>query len=327
MMPRVLPLADQISLIRYLIVWRVNGLLVWLPPYLPVELSQVLGRLIADRLPTAEAASWRKALAVWEGYTEGQYPFPEAVWPLETVLLAYPGKRTYGQGEVIAWELKLLGPSADHGLFLEVILPAMEEAATTTDPRWHKPNSLWGRFDLYAVYAARGDRWEPLVREGKLDLRCTVTPGQWAERPEPAGSERLLDCLTWLTPFDFSPTGGGKRRSKIPTEEVPTLKTILEGLIQRLALFLPGKHHTAADVWASLNPEERASLQAAVEDADRIPVQHHRIGPAPKGWPGRWLGTERFPFLPSSLLPYLELASILHVGRQTHLGCGTFIAT
>ncbi len=327
MMQPAFPLADRIDLIRYLIVWRVNSLLVWLPSCLPVEISQVLGQLIADRLPTAEAASWRKTLAVWEGYEEGSYPLPQAAWPLETVLFAYPGKRTCGQGEVILWELKLLGKSADHGLFLEVILPAMEEAATTTDPRWHRPNSLWGQFDLDAIYAARGDRWEPLVRQGKLDLRCPVTPGQWAERPEAVRSERLFDRLTWLTPFDLSLTDNRKRPSRIPNEEVPTLKTILEGLVQRLALFLPGKRRTADDVWASLSTEERASLQAAVEDAGRIPVQHHRIGPAPKGWPGRWLGTERFPFIPPSILPYLELASILHIGRQTHLGCGTFVIT
>ncbi len=321
------PFINRLDLIRYLIVWRVNSPLVWLPICLPLEISQVLGMLIANRLPTREAAPWRKALAPLEEYQgkEGRCPLPEMAWPVETVLFVYPGKRTWGQGELIVWELKLLGESADHGLFLEVILPAMEEAATMTDGRWHRQNSLWGRFDLHTVYAARGNRWEPFVQEGRLNLRYTATPTQWAERPESASSNRLFDRLTWLTPFDFALTEG--KKGKILPDEVPTLKTILDHLVQRLALFLPGKHRTAGDVWASLSAEERSLLQAAMEEADRIPVQNHRLRPAPKNWPGRWLGSEHFPFIPPSILPYLELASILHVGRQTHFGCGTFIVT
>ncbi len=317
------PFTNQISLIRYLIVWRVNGQLVWLPACLAAEISQVLGTIIANRLPTSQAAPWRKALALWEEArgTGKKPPLPELRWPIEAVLLVYPGKRTCGQGEVILWELKLLGESADHGLFLEVILPAMEEAATTTDSRWRRPNSLWGRFDLQALYAARGNRWEPFVEGGKLNLACSVTPGQWADRPASQEAERLFERLIWLTPFDLSPPDDRRVKSPPP----PTLKEILEGLIQRMALFLPGKHRTADDVWASLDGEERTALQAAVEDAGRIPVRQHRLGPAPKGWPGGWQGSQHFPFIPPSLLPYLELASILHVGRQTHLGYGTFV--
>ncbi len=321
------PFINRLDLIRYLIVWRVNSPLVWLPICLPLEISQVLGTLIANRLPTREAGPWRKALAPLEEYQgkEGRCPLPETAWPVETVLLVYPGKRTWGQGELIVWELKLLGEGADHGLFLEVILPAMEEAATMTDGRWHRQNSLWGRFDLHTVYAARGNRWEPFVQEGRLNLRYTATPTQWAERPKSARSNRLFDRLTWLTPFDFALTES--KKGEILPGEVPTLKTILEHLVQRLALFLPGKHRTAEDVWASLSAEERNLLQVAMEEADRIPVQNHRLRPAPKNWPGRWLGSEHFPFIPPSILPYLELASILHVGRQTHFGCGTFIVT
>ena len=54
---------SPINLIRYLIVWRVNASLVHLPRYLPTELSAVLGRLIAERLPLPQAREWRKALA------------------------------------------------------------------------------------------------------------------------------------------------------------------------------------------------------------------------------------------------------------------------
>jgi hypothetical protein len=94
-----------------------------------------------------------------------------------------------------------------------------------------------------------------------------------------------------------------------------------------MSLFLPGKYNSPDDVWNSLGAEERSSFQEVMEQAGRIPVDHHKIGPAPKGWPGCWMGTQTFSFVSLALIPYLELASILHVGRQTHFGCGTFVIT
>ncbi|MCD6553608.1 MAG: CRISPR system precrRNA processing endoribonuclease RAMP protein Cas6 [Anaerolineae bacterium] len=334
------PFISPINLIRYLFVWRVNGSLVWLPKCLSAELSLVLGTMIADRLPTREAHHWRKALAPWgeRGTLRDKLKtIPEASWPIEAVLFVYPlTKRSYGQGEVILWELELMGESADHGLFLETLLPVMEEVATTSDSRWRYQNSLWGRFDIHSVYVARGATWEPVVQEGKLDLRYRPTPTQWAEGLAfDARSEHVFDRLTWLTPFDLSTgTGNGERKAstsrgkkEIPAGEVPTLQKILETLIARMSLFLPGKHNTPDDVWNSLSTEERSSLQAAMEQAAHIPVHHHDIRPAPKNWPGRWIGTQTFPSIPSPIIPYLELASILHIGRQTHFGCGTFVIT
>ncbi len=325
------PFINLIRLIRYLFVWRVNSSLVWVPGCLAADISLVLGSLIADRLPTREARHWRKALAPWDECGTGEKKsktIPEVSWPIETVLFAYPGKRTYGQGELVLWELSLMGgQDADHGLFLEIILPAMEEAAITSDPRWHHQNSIWGRFDIHSVYVARGIHWEPIVQEGKLDLRHHITPVQWVEGLTfDAESKRVFDRLTWLTPFDLSPPQSKEHTfgKKISAEEMPTLQRILESLIVRLCLFLPGKRNTPDDVWNSLSAEEQSSLRAAVAQAARIPVHHHDIRHVPKSWPGRWIGTQTFPSIPSSIIPYLELASILRLGRQTHFGCGTF---
>jgi len=325
------PFISPIDLIRYLLVWRVNSSLVWLPRCLTAEISLVLGTTIAERLPTREAAPWRKALAPWDE-VQGKRKLktvPQVSWPVEAVLFAYPGKRSYGEGELILWELKLLGQSADHGLFLEVILPAMEAAATTADPRWPRQSGLWGHFDITDVYAARGNRWEPLVQERKLDLRYGPTPVQWAEGLAfGSGFGRMCKRLTWLTPFDLSPTGGRRRSDKkIPAGEAPTLSRLLESLIARMTIFLPGKHHTPDDVWNSLSAEERASLQAALEQAAQASVQDHDLRHAPQEWPGRWIGRQTFAAIPSSVTPYLELASILHVGNHTHYGCGTFVIT
>lgn len=322
------PFISPINLIRYLLVWRVNGPLVWLPSCLAAEISLVLGTTIAERLPTRQAAPWRKALAPWDEVRgKGKLrTVPQASWPIEAVLFVYPGKRCYGEGELILWELKLLGESADHRLFLEVILPAMEAAATTTDPRWPRQNGLWGHFDITGVYAARGKRWEPLVQEGKLDLRHSPTPVQWAEGLAfGARSEHVFKRLSWVTPFDLSRPGRSARRhEKIPDHEVPTLPKILEALLDRMAVFLPGKHNSSEQVWNALDAEERTALQEAMGQARRVPVREHKLIPVPKEWPGRWIGVQHFPFIPQSLIPYLELASILCIGKQTHFGCGTF---
>lgn len=314
-----------VNLIRYLIVWKVNGSLIQLPRYLSTALSQVMGTLIANRLPTQQARPWRKALEAWDNAAATikppgeipKNPIPEVAWPIEAVLFAYPGKRTYGRGEAILWELKLGGDSADHGLFLELILPAMEEAASTADPRWHRPNGLWGRFDIQAVYAARGARWEPVVGEGRLDLSYRPNPIQWAEGLTfGQGLKRDPYRLTWITPFD-----PGR------TSKEPALPEILDALMDRMARFLPGKNRTAPEAWALLSPDEQAAVRLALQQVKTHPLKRQPLKPAPKGCPGRWIGTQTFTTIPQGLLPYLELASILHIGKQTHLGCGTFALT
>jgi hypothetical protein len=346
------PFIRQINLIRYLVLWRVNRSLVRLPKCLPAELSLVLGAIIADRLPTREASRWRKALAPWNEYqgealnvtinketsnqeVEKSKTIPEISWPVETVLFAYPSKMSYGQGELIMWELKLLGENADHSFFLEVILPAMEEASSTADPRWHHHHSPWGRFDIDSIYVARGPRWAPIVQAGKLDVRYRATPTQWAEGLTfGSNSKRAFKNLTWLTPFDLgltdqaasSKTASSAGQKKILPSEKPTLQRILEALIARMAVLLPGKYNTPDDVWDSLDPEEKSSLQEAIKQVQKMPAHFKNLKPVPDDWPGRWIGAQAFPTaIPPSTIPYLELASILHIGKHTHFGCGTFL--
>lgn len=321
---------EPINLIRYLCVWRVNRALVRLPAYLPGELASVLGTIIAERLPTKHAKPWQNALAQSTSASR---------WPVETVLFAYPGKQYYGPGEPVLWELKLLGSHTDHNFFLEVILPAMEAASHTTDPRWYQTNTLWGRFDIQAIYVARGSQWEPLVSDGRLDTRCRVEPMQWAEGlsfTPPADVTRSHKTLSWLTPVDLRPppTPFGslapppvqaEAEQADPEVPVPTLQLLLETLLVRIAQLTPGKYTTPGDVWQRLSPDEQAALWDAVIQADQINLRQVKPEVAPSGWPTGWLGQQTFAAMPAALLPYLELGSILHLGRQTHLGCGTFL--
>ncbi len=319
-----------ISLIRYLIVWRVNATLVQLPRYLPFSLSYVLGTLIAERLPLAQKREWRPCLEALAEITlsEGlpsKMP-ADVAWPLTSVIFAYPNKRAFGQGEVILWELKLIGDSADHCQFLELILPAMEQAATMTDAPWYYRNGVWGHFDVEAIYASRGARWEPFVSAGKLNLDYHPTPQQWADGLTFAfNSEHSFRRLTWITPFELAATEQGvgltARHSR---NAVPLWSDLVGALLDRMTLFLPGKRNTSVDWWLALPPAEQTRLRDALEQAETATLQRHTLEAPPRGLPGRWIGTQVFSTIPASLLPYLELAAILHLGKNTHLGCGTF---
>jgi hypothetical protein len=373
----MLPFISQVNLIRYLIVWQVSGPFVQLPRHFAPEISQTLGALIAESLPTQQARSWRKVAESWGGLpgdaetpaagvdskpktrgasqgapagarTNQRPPLrfqPDAApswpaWPIEAVIWPYPGKRGYGQGELILWELKLLGNDADHGVFLELILPAMEAAATTSDERWHRQRTLWGRFDIQSVYVSRGPRWEQIVHDRRLDLSYRATPAQWAEGLMPDASPKHRQRrLTWLTPFDLGaqetdvqplPETDEEAEDGLPALRIPRpakrtpapgLRDILDALMARLAPLALGKRATAEQAWALLTPEERMAVWLDCDEGRLAKVDLQR---SDKDAPGRWIGEQTFTKIPPRLAPYLELAATLHLGQHTHFGCGTF---
>ncbi len=324
---------NSINLLRYLCVWRVNRALVRMPFYFTGELSQTLGAIIAERLPTAEARAWDKALNP-PLPTPGMLPLqptPDPAWPVESTLFVYPGKRMFGAGELILWELKLMGPHADHSFFLEVVLPAMEAAGHTKDSRWYKSNGVWGRFDVHAVYAARGAQWEPVVSDGRLDTGSRPLPTQWAEGLTfAAADDRIRRQLIWFTPVDLRRDVAAEKTSQDAADDasagppIPTLPSMLDALLRRLAQLLPGKYTTPGDVWNLMTPDEQASLWEAVAQADHAKLRHAAADSLAKDQPPGWLGEQQFTAIHPLLYPYLDLASILHIGRQTHLGYGTF---
>ena len=330
-------LPTRLDVIRYLIICQVNTSLVWLPKSLSAEISLVLGTLIAERLPTVQARPWRKALVPWVEYggislikDKRLEKIPDVSWPIESVVFPFPGKRSYGEGELILWELKLLGDSADHDLFLEIILPALETAASTVNKDWQSPNCLWGHFNIHSIYVARGDHWEPLVDCGKLDLRYQATPRQWSEGLDvQIRASQRYSRLTWVTPFNLTnceEKGLNKRGTKrITSHELPTLKRILESLKTRLTELLPGKRPTQDDLLDLLGIEDSLLFQEILEQASHIDLQYNTFTRVSKLQPGRWLGSQEFTSIPVEVVPYLEFASICHIGRHTHLGCGTFV--
>jgi hypothetical protein len=142
-------------------------------------------------------------------------------------------------------------------------------------------------------------------------------------------SDRTFNCLSWLSPFDLRE---GRGEDGVPAEEAggaasgkaPTLLRILEALIFRVETLITSRRDVSWDIQGVLTPEERSQLQDDLEQARGVSLLFKHLRPPPKNWPGRWTGTLVFDFIPPPLIPYLQLASVLHVGRQTHFGCGTF---
>lgn len=324
-----------LNLIRYLFILNVNSSLVWLPKWPSIELSLVLGNTIADQLPTTQARPWKKALAACNIYgtklrseKKGGENIPESPWPIDAILFWYPVKRTYGQNEQILWELKLVGQCADHGLFLEVILPAIENIGKVPNSRWHYTNCLWGHFDIQSVYTAKGTQWKPLVKNGRLDLRYKVNPSQWSQGLKfDIASSNAIDRLTWLTPFELKKCGINNRQlKKNSPPKVPSLICIMEEIVQRISSIILGKHATRDDFLDILESDVLLSWREAMEQASHIPLLRHDIARAPFAMPGQWIGSQTFAtFMPTSIIPYLELGSIFHIGKYTHYGCGNFV--
>ncbi len=327
-------LNSPIELIRYLFILRVNSSLVWVPRYLSAEFSAVLGAAIAERLPTRRARPWRKTMAAWGNDLDSVHKqrifrkiLPEKPWPIDAVLFWLPTKRTHGTGDPILLELKLLGGAADHDLFLELILPAMEYLGATPKNGNVQSTSLWGHFDIQSVYTAKGPVWKPLVRDGKLDLRSKVYAAQW--RRGLTFSPRGPDAsgrLTWLTTFDFPGCGPKRKRGKrLKLKRSPSLQFLLNAFLVRMNELLANGRGSREEVKSMLDLDGEASFDEAMKMAARIPAANHVIIEAPGRSPGRWTGAQTFAEpIPREILPYLGLASLFHIGTGAHYGCGSF---
>lgn len=320
---------STIDLLRYLLVLRIQQPLVILPGYPALELAHAASAMIAERLPTTKIKPWRKLLTAWEeanppegGAKTARWITnpPEADWPLELVWLPYQVKQTYGQGEILLCELKLLGRDASHELFLEMILPVLEEASIRRDGRWNRPNSLWGRYQLSEVFVARGLRWEPVVADGRIDFSQRPGTRQWAEGLDMGKSRvRRFSRLKWATPYEPDQTdnlklipGNPNQRAR---ENAPDLADLIRALGRRLDIVAPGWNNA---------PEQETLVQSLLEAAGEIACSTEKVNAPPKFHPGMIWGEQGYSSIPPLLIPELELASILHLGRHTQVGCGTF---
>ncbi len=323
---------NSIKLLRYLIVFRVNRPLANVPSCFSMELSQTLAALIAERLPTRERSPWHKYLTALDECValahakkkKRVFALLETDWPLNAIILPYPGKNVYGKDELIAWEFKLFQDDANHEIFLEVVLPSLEKAGYARDIIRRDSNMFWGGFDISHIFVAQGKQWLPIATDGKLDVRSRPDPQQWAKGLDFGPSKApSLRHLTWLTPYDFSKveTSDTERNAR----KNPSMLILLEAFVERMAAFAKSPHKSATTLWDILSENETKHLKQCLEEAATVRVIRQRAHHAPERWPGLYTGEQTFSHIPSAILPLLELASIVHIGRSTHFGCGTFM--
>ncbi len=317
-----------IKVLRYLCVWRVNSSLARLPTRFNLDLIVILGHLIADKLSTRLARPWQKLLTAYET-ARADNTFPDKIWPMDIAICAYPTKNTFNEGEVIFFEIKLFGEEASHDTFLELILPAMEDAGLRKDARWYYKNGLWGHFDIDAVYVCKGSTWEPLVIDGELDLKYKPTPWQWADEHTEHITQKVQQQtyrhLYWLSSFDLSLDD----ESVIETVEASwgrSLRRVIEAMVTRMNYLLEISKNSELTIWDFFEEHEADELEYSLSRSNELIHGRHDLAPVRRDMPGKWQGIQHFPGeIPAFFVPYLDVASILHIGRFTQYGCGSFI--
>ncbi|MBF0476700.1 MAG: hypothetical protein HQK59_12900 [Deltaproteobacteria bacterium] len=215
-------------------------------------------------------------------------------------------------------------------MFLEIIMPALEEACTTGDSRRRSSLGLWGRSGIQAVYVARGLHWEPLVQHGQLDLRYKAGPTQWAEGLDfDSCSSLAFNQLTWVKPFHFESPGTDLQRppgqAGPASNRAPTLRQLYDAFVARVSPLILNKRHPSDTFWNLLTKQDQLSLEAAIEQSSRVRLSFKAFKAGRAQTPDTFFGIQRFaPVIPKVIVPLLGLGSIIHLGRHTHLGHGTF---
>lgn len=309
-------LTTPLKLIRYLIELRMNRGLVWLFRDRERELARRWGERMAAQMPIVQARPWRKALA--RRGEDGS-----AIWPVEAALRFQSAKRSFGRGEPLFVEVKLFGDAADHGFFMETMLPALERLGCEPETAAEKSvaNPLWGHFEIRSVYSARGHGWKPLIRDGRIDLRFKVNAGQWEQglrsteyRSEPATR------LAWLTPYRSG--DAGKNGTEPPP---PSLRELVEETARRLGRILHGRWTDPREFVGKMDADCARRWNRALEAASAIRQGTPRQIPVrPSGGPA-FFGEQRFePEIPPELFSVLALGHLVQLGQGTLYGNGLF---
>lgn len=304
----------MLSLLRYLIVLRPNQAMAMLPPSLEIELVHWLGTLMARNIGGHEAKAWNKAVRRVaerriDTFPDRRSPDP---WPLCFSLLVRTPSVRLIRGEPFILELNLFGERSSHQFFMGYILPALEQGGYEREASRSR-SSLLGNYDVTDVYCAKGRRWEALVDMGCVTELDPPTPQQWCLDFLTPRPDKVLTRLDWVRPV-------------IPDEQPPDygpdMPWLLAALARRVAIIRRSAEVDMDEVIAGLPHCEKTSWeQALVAAASMAPP---RVLSKP-GWPaGALSGHQCFGAIPPVVLPFLELASILHLGLYCQYGYGCF---
>jgi hypothetical protein len=208
----------------------------------------------------------------------------------------------------------------------------MEEACITNNPEWNSRNRLWGHFDILNIYAALGNTWQPFVSNGKLNLELRINPKQWLEGLDfKPTALRDLKYIDWVVPADLSEDYSGYFALDLPDEKeklkfckAPPLSLILFSLIQRINRLLYEPTRSLIKIEDVLKAADEKAFLNAFQQSIQANITDNKFKEVPHSWPGKFYGLQKYSSISRAITPYLNIASILHVGKYTHFGCGTF---
>ncbi|GAB4495055.1 MAG: hypothetical protein OHK0052_01620 [Anaerolineales bacterium] len=304
----------EIPLLRYLIALRINNSWVRLPESnaLALEFSQGIGEQLLNLLPLHERRPWERILLPKNDPAFLAMPQPDEMrWHVDTIFHLYPHSKRHGFGDYLFMEVKLLGERASHEFFITYLLPAFEVLGSKRQRS--DRYVLWGHYDISHIWVAHGRTWQPIVEDSKLNLKLRPTTAQWAQNlPTRPTDLPTYSQIIWHTAYKFEQI------------QIPMLNDLLNQLLERLVNLLPNVENIN-QLWQKLTVEEQTDLLFALRESEKIRLTHHKITRDRKtqicsGW-------QQFETIPAALLPYLELAAILHLGKDTHYGLGTFHLT
>ncbi|MEW5768128.1 MAG: hypothetical protein AB1797_10990 [bacterium] len=121
-----------------------------------------------------------------------------------------------------------------------------------------------------------------------------------------AKTDHVFRRIVWLTPFEFSRISATPNQASI-TENMsvlaegnaPSLSGILMQLISRVKELSPERARDP-DL---LDETDQAAFQEALDEALRCKPGKHYLKSVPLSWPGKWMGTQHFSFIPPRLFP------------------------
>ena len=313
----------MVQILRYLFVLRVNCSLIETLKQPEQEIVHLLAALIAENMGGADGKAWKKAArrlangSVAVSVDTVPLPGPPP-WPVDAVVLAEnPGTRL-GLDEHFLFELTLFGDRIGHHFILEYLLPALEQAGYSRMEGQAK-FGLWGNYEVVGLFCAHGADWEPVIDEGLLSSEYFPAPDQWARDFMMSGAGKMFTRLDWIRPL--APDAAMPENGP----DMPWLLAALERRMTALKLLNRGSATDMDALVQGIPGMEKTSWQQAVDAAQAMPAPVSVLRPVEKKHPAKAvIGRQYFSAIPPVVLPWLELASLLHLGLHTNYGYGGF---
>ena len=314
----------HIPYLRYRIVCRVTGPLLYLPPLYelhesafgregkPNSRGRVFYSLVRDWLRRQFTCTSRNPCPGCQQGSPCDWMalfgnLPEEASHHFVIVPPLAPKKVYRAGETFAWEIKLLGRSAAHELFATRFMPALEMGGLLAGVgNWSElVDGHFGRFEIAQVSVDAGNAWQEIYNR-KQWFHQHVAP-LYLDRMLPAMlNHQAYSTITWITPFCLQ-----KKHENLTQV---TLADLLYFIWRRLCVLHQGN-------------VDKILLHNILQQADKTEMLHHDLLPIASYREHDTLyriGRIAYSHIPDALLPLCLAGSLIHIGKSTRYGYGTY---